>query len=66
MLPSITLRLAICANDCPIGPRLERGVPLPPYRHTYAIEDKAQAEADLELVRDYVQRNHLTNKKNSK
>jgi hypothetical protein len=63
MLPDITLRLAICANDCPIGPRLERGVPLPPYRHTYALEDKAQAEADLELVRDYVQRNHLTNKK---
>jgi len=36
---------------------------LPPYRHTYALEDKAQAEADLELVRDYVQRNHLNNKK---
>ena len=66
MLPSITLRLAICANDCPIGPRLERGVPLPPYRHTYALDDKAQAEADLEQVRDYVKRNHLNNKRNSK
>jgi len=63
MLPSITLRLAICANDCPIGQRLERGVPLPPYRHTYALDEQPQAEADLELVRDYVQRNHLTNKK---
>jgi|GEM_PF-3063876 len=63
MLPDITLRLSICANDCPIGPRLERGVPLPPYRHTYALEEQPQAEADLELVRDYVNRNHLTNKK---
>ena len=66
MLPDITLRLAICANDCPVGPRLERGVPLPPYRHTYALDDKAQAEADLEQVRDYVKRNHLNNKRNSK
>jgi hypothetical protein len=49
-----------------VGPRLERGVPLPPYRHTYALDDKAQAEADLELIRDYVQRNHLNNKRNSK
>jgi hypothetical protein len=63
MLPDITLRLSICANDCPVGPRLERGVPLPPYRHTYALEEQPQAEADLELIRDYVQRNHLTNKK---
>ena len=63
MLPDITLRLAICANDCPIGPRLERGVPLPPYRHTYALDEQPQAEADLELVRDYVQRNHLNNKR---
>ena len=63
MLPSITLRLAICANGCPIGPRLERGVPLPPYRHTYALDEQHQAEADLELVRDYVKRNHLNNKR---
>ena len=63
MTPDITLRLAICANDCPVGPRLERGVPLPPYRHTYGLDEKAQAEADLELIRDYVQRNHLTTKK---
>jgi hypothetical protein len=41
-------------------------VPLPPYRHTYALEEQPQAEADLELIRDYVQRNHLNNKKNSK
>jgi hypothetical protein len=54
MLPEITLRLAICANACPIGPRLERGAPLPPYQHTYALEDRDQAEADLARVREYL------------
>ena len=63
MLPEITLRLTITANGAPIGPRLERGTPLPPYQHTYALEERPQAEADLEQVRDYVQRNHLNNKR---
>jgi len=54
MLPEITLRLAICANGCPIGPRLERGTPLPPYQHTYALEEREQAEADLARVREYL------------
>lgn len=58
MLPEITLRLAICANGCPIGPRLERGTPLPPYQHTYALEEREQAEADMRRVREYVERNH--------
>ena len=66
MLPEITLRLTITANGAPIGPRLERGTPLPPYQHTYALEERPQAEADLEQVRDYVKRNHLNNKRNSK
>jgi hypothetical protein len=58
MLPEITLRLAICANACPIGPRLERGVPLPLYQHTYALEERQQAEADAELVRKYIKTHH--------
>lgn len=63
MLPDITLRLTICANECPIGPRLERGTPLPPYRHTYALEEREQAEADAQRVREYIERNHLTKKR---
>ena len=54
MLPEITLRLAICANACPIGPRLHRGKPFPTYQHTYALEDREQAEADLARVREYL------------
>ena len=54
MLPEITLRLAICANACPIGPRLHRGKPFPAYQHTYALEDREQAEADLARVREYL------------
>jgi hypothetical protein len=54
MLPEITLRLAICANACPIGPRLERGTPMPAYQHTYALEERDQAEADLARVREYL------------
>ena len=54
MLPEITLRLAICANACPIGPRLHRAKPFPTYQHTYALEDREQAEADLARVREYL------------
>ena len=50
----LSLRLAICANDCPIGPRLHRGKPFPPYQHTYALEEREQAEADLARVREYL------------
>jgi hypothetical protein len=58
MLPEITLRLVIAANACPIGPRLERGVPLPPYQHTYAMEERPQAEADAERIRKYIETHH--------
>ena len=58
MLPEITLRLAICANSCPIGPRIQRGEPLPPYQHTYALKEARQAKADMEKVRKYIERNH--------
>jgi hypothetical protein len=54
MLPEITLRLAICANDVPIGPRLHRAKPFPTYQHTYALEERDQAEADAEKVREYL------------
>jgi hypothetical protein len=56
MLPEITLRLAICANGCPVGPRLERGTPLPTYRHTYALEERSEAEADMDRIKAYVER----------
>lgn len=62
MTPTLTLRLAICANGCPIGPRLERGEPLPNYRHTYSLAEQAEAEADIERVRKYIERNHNTMK----
>jgi len=63
MLPEITLRLAICANACPIGPRLERGAPLPPSPHTYAREERPQAEADMERVRKYIETHHAKPKR---
>jgi len=50
----LALRLAICANDVPIGPRLHRGKPFPTCQHTYALEDREQAEADLARVREYL------------
>jgi hypothetical protein len=62
MLPEITLRLAICANACPIGPRLHRGKPFPTYQPTYALEDRELAEADLDRVREYIKRNQNTMK----
>jgi hypothetical protein len=63
MLPEITIRLTITANACPIGPRLERGTPLPPYQHTYALEERQQAEADMDRVRKYIEQHHGKPKK---
>ena len=50
----LAVRLVLCANECPIGPRLHRGKPFPTYQPTYALEDREQAEADLARVRDYL------------
>ena len=58
MLPEITLRLTITANGAPVGPRLERGTPLPAYQHTYALEERPQAEADAERIRKYIETHH--------
>ena len=57
MTQDLSLRLSICLNDCPIGPRIQRLEPLPNYRHTYALAEQAEAEADMELVRKYIERN---------
>ena len=62
MTHDLSLRLSICLNDCPIGPRIQRGEPLPPYRHTYALGEQAVAEADMERVRKYIERNANTMK----
>jgi hypothetical protein len=57
MRSDLTLRISICLNGCPIGPRIERAEPLPKYRHTYALAEQAEAEADMEKVRKYIERN---------
>jgi hypothetical protein len=57
MRSDLSLRLSICLNGCPIGPRIQRAEPLPPYQHTYALEERQQAEADMERVRKYIERN---------
>lgn len=59
----LTLRLAICANEVPIGPRLHRAKPFPKHQHTYALEDREQAEADLARVREYLVDAELTTRK---
>ena len=63
MTHDLSLRLSICLNGSPIGPRIERAEPLPNYRHTYALEEQAEAEADMERVQQYIERNqHKTMK----
>jgi len=57
MTPDLSLRLSICLNGNPIGPRIERVEPLPKYQHTYALAEQAEAEADMERVRKYIERN---------
>lgn len=63
MTPEITLRLAICANGCPVGPRLERGERMPTYQHTYDLEERDKAEADLEKIKNYIQKHHIQKQK---
>ena len=64
---TLTLRLVICMNECPVGLRLERGDPLPVYQHTYddSPEGRALAETHLERISDYVRR-HTKSRKVSK
>jgi hypothetical protein len=50
----LSLRIILCANECPIGPRLHRGKPFPTYQPNYALEDRELAEADLDRVREYL------------
>ena len=64
MTQDLSLRLSICVNGCPIGPRIQRLEPLPNYRHTYGLEEQAEAQADMEKVRKYIERNQ--NKMNGK
>jgi hypothetical protein len=66
MTTDLSLRLSICLNGNPIGPRIERAEPLPRYRHTYALEDQAEAEADMEKVRQYIERNQNKTMKGKK
>lgn len=50
----LSVRLVLCANDCPVGPRLHRGKPFPLYQHTYEIKQFKKAKADLEKIREYL------------
>ena len=59
MQPLLAIRLAICVNDCPVGSRIERGEPLPSYKHTYddSPSGREEAEKDLEKIAAYIERN---------
>lgn len=50
------IRLTICANGCPVGPRLQRGKPMPPYTHTYSMTEEGlkQAQNDMNAIEVYV------------
>lgn len=50
------IRLTICANGCPVGPRLQRGKTMPPYAHTYSMtpEGLKQAQNDMNAIEVYV------------
>jgi hypothetical protein len=52
----LSIRLSICMNDAPIGPRLHRTKPFPSYQYTYCDtpEGRSLAEHDMERVRAYL------------
>lgn len=51
-----SIRLVICCNECPVGPRLSRGTPLPPYQNTYddTPDGRSLAEYHMAQVEKYV------------
>ena len=62
----LSVRLVLCANDVPIGPRLHRAKPFPTHQHTYALEEREQAEADLARVREYLKDAQMINHRGHK
>ena len=54
------IRLTICANGCPVGPRLSRGNPMPPYAYTYSMTEDGlkQAQNDMNAIEVYVAENN--------
>lgn len=54
----------ITANGCPVGPRLQRGKPMPNYTHTYSRtpEGLKQAQNDMAAVEVYVAENSKVTK----
>lgn len=59
------IRLTICANGCPVGPRLQRGKPMPPYAYTYSMtpEGLKQAQNDMSAIEVYVIDNVMVTQK---
>lgn len=60
----LSLRICIWTEYGPIGPRLERGGPLPRYEQSYpdTEEGRQQATEDMERVAKYVSQNNKTKK----
>jgi hypothetical protein len=58
--PSLELRIAICIDGCPVGPRLQRKEPLPDYQHTYDYTPTGikQAENDMSNIQAYIDKYH--------
>jgi hypothetical protein len=52
-----SIRLVLCANGVPVGPRLSRDRPLPTYQATYddAPEGRALAERHLGQMQKYIE-----------
>lgn len=59
MRSDLEIRLTICLNGCPIGPRIQRGEPLPKYQHTYnnTPEGLLEAKKDMSEIQAYITRN---------
>ena len=59
MQNSLSLRLCICLNDVPIGPRIIKQEPLPNHQQTYEDTPSGRelAHLHLEKIKRYLERN---------
>lgn len=57
-MSDLSIRLVICTEFGPVGPRLERGEPLPPHQQSYenTPEGLAQAKHDMGRIAEYIAR----------
>ncbi len=61
--PKVNPRVVLMTEFGPVGPRLERGEPMPEYRKSYGLDEVADYTEHAEKMNRYIARNAETKKR---